>query len=158
MASSIFPETVSVPVLGRRPQVAPAIDPHLRAGTVTTESVTVCGYTLPPIMSGIQPGLDLQGAPRDYSVKVIYASRQHVDAMLSAIGAEHEALAQALAVVRSYLCHLDGLRAETRLGINAALGWLKKDGDTSPQALGNLETVAKLLGGWDDEVRLHLAR
>ena len=70
MASSIFPETVSVPVLGRRPQVAPAIDPHLRAGTVTTEIVTVCGYTLPPIQSGIQPGLDLQGAPRDYSVKV----------------------------------------------------------------------------------------
>lgn len=151
-------QTVLVPVLAQPYAKAPATDPYLRAGTVTAETLTVCGYTLPPILRGIQPGLGLHGQPTDYSVKVVWVSRHQIQGMLSAIGKEHPDLDQALGVVSAYMCHLDTMRDETKLGVLAAAGWIKKDHPTCTGALENLQTVVGMLGRWRDEARLHLAR
>lgn len=149
-------QTVLVPILAQPYAKAPATDPHLRAGTVTAEALTVCGYTLPPILRGIQPGLGLQGQPIDYSVKVVWVSRQQIQGMLAAIGNAHPELDQALGVVSAYLCHLDTMRDEAKLGVSAAAGWIKKDHPTCTGALDNLQTVTRMLGRWRDEARLHL--
>lgn len=135
-----------------------ATDPNLREGTVTAETVTVCGYTLPPILKGVQPGLDLDGEPMDYRVKVIRVSRNHVDRMLFAISENHPELAQPLEIVSTYMMHLDTMREEAALGTLATLGWLRKEQDKHPQAFANLETVARMLGHWGSEARLHLPR
>lgn len=149
-------ETVLVPFLPQPYAKAPATDPYLRAGTVTAEALTICGYTLPPILRGIQPGLGLSGEPTDYSVKVVWASRQHVDGMLAAIGQAHPDLHPALQVVRAYMLHLDTIRDEAKLGVMAARGWINKEHPTCAGALENLQTVTGMLGRWRDEARLHL--
>ena len=162
MANSIVHEseadTVSVPVLGPRGREVPEKDPYLVEGTETTETVTVCGYELPPIREGVHRGLGLRGQPQDYNVRIVWVSRRQIDAMLKAIGQQHPELDQALEVVSTFIMHLDTIRDETGLGIAAALGVLRKEKDKHPHALENLETVNRMLGRWDDAARLHLQR
>ena len=139
MANSIVHEseadTVSVPVLGPRGREVPEKDPYLVEGTETTETVTVCGYELPPIREGVHRGLGLRGQPQDYNVRVVWVSRR--SAAAPGRGA---------------------IRDETGLGIAAALGVLRKEKEKHPHALENLETVNRMLGRWDDAARLHLQR
>ena len=85
-------ETVLVPVIRNHYFKAPAVDPYLRPESIAVEKVTVCGYELPPIQSGIQPGQGFKGEPCDYPVRVIWISREQIEAMMAAVSASHPEL------------------------------------------------------------------
>lgn len=149
------PETVLVPVIRTRYFKAPAIDPHLRPESITVEKVTVCGYELPPIQSGIQPGQGFKGEPCDYPVRVIWIGRRQVEEMMAAVSASHPELGPMLQVMKAYLCCMDSLRDGAKHGMLAASGWTSDD-EKGQYYRRNLEGVARALGNWNDERRLHL--
>lgn len=149
-------EVVNVPVLQLPYRKAPATDPYLRADSVTSEQVNVCGYALPPILRGIQPGAGLSGLPVDYSVQVIWISRRQIESMMAAVEEHHPELRLMLEVMRAFMCDLDTQRDEAKLGVRAALSWVKAAQPTNHHAIDQLEAVAQRLGQWNDERRLHL--
>lgn len=147
-------ELVSVPVIGTAYAKTPKVDPYLKPGTVTTKAVSYGGVSLPPLMQGVEGGSALNGEPKDYSVQVMWVSRRQVDSVLRAIECEQPELRTVLSVVRAFMCHLDSVRDEAKLGVALAKGALEV-GD-SEVAIKNLDTAVKMLGRWNDEHRLYL--
>lgn len=150
-------EMVSIPFIPQPYKKAPAVDPHLRPETVSKEIVKFGEVELPPVLSGIQPGLDLQGNPKDYRVRVIWASREQIDRVLKEIEHQQPEPAAVLEVVRSFMCEMDSIRNEASFGVSVARGWFeKKDGPDVNMALDCLQKVSGMFGRWRDERRLHL--
>lgn len=147
-------EWVSVPVITSARAKAAKVDPYLKPGTVTTKAVSYGGVSLPPLMQGVEGGSALNGEPKDYSVKVMWVNRRQIDAVLCAIEREQPELQTVLSAVRAFMCHLDSVRDEAKLGASLAKGALKAG--NSEVAISNLNTVVKMLGRWNDEHRLYL--
>ncbi|WP_422085414.1 hypothetical protein [Variovorax sp.] len=149
-------DLVKVPVLRTPYKKAPAVDPHLVPETVTSEIVSIGDVSLPPILRGIQRGQGLGGEPKDYSVKVVWASRRQIDAVLHAIEQEHPETRTVMEVVRSFLCNLDTMRSEASLQASSAASSLRCDPPKIDQALASLNAISGMCGRWNDERRLHL--
>lgn len=132
------------------------VDPYLKPGTVTTETLTFGDISLPPILSGIQPGQGLQGEAVDHHVKVIHISRRQIDWVLREIRAQHPDLDIVLQIVSRYMCSLDSVRGEARFGLACAKGWLRAEKPDLAKAMEQLDGVTEMLGDWHDEHRLHL--
>lgn len=149
-------DAVTVPVIGNPGRKAPPVDPHLRPETVSKEIVKFGEIELPPVLSGIQPGLGLNGAAKEYPVRVIWASRSQVEQVLSEVERIHPDTSMVMQVVRSFMCHMDTIRDEAKLGVLAARGWVKPDTQDGSHYRDNLDAVVRMLGRWDDEHRLHI--
>jgi len=147
-------ELVEVPFLPQPYRKAPKDDPYLKAETVTRKHLTVSGYSLPPILSGLQPGQDLEGQPKDYSVKVVWMSRQQIEAMLRSIENEQPAMGQALEIVRSFMCYLDTIRDSAKQYIISARNGIQSG--NLEYAQQSLDDATEMLGRWNDELRLPL--
>lgn len=156
LADATAGETVLVPVMSQPYAKAPAADPYLKPDTVTAEHLTVAGYALPPILRGVQPGKGFRGEPEDYSVKVIWIARRQIDAMLNAIEAEKPEMRQPFEIIRAFMCTLDTIRDEAKMGVLAARSCVKPDTPKGVSYRENLNGVAQQLGRWNDERRLHL--
>lgn len=128
----------------------------MKPGTVTEQVIRFGGVELPPIVSGVMQDTDLRGNPSERNVKMIAVRREHIDALLAAVAKEQPELAQMMGIVREYLHHMDGVRDHAKLGAMVAEGWLVEGSLNVDQALGNLRTVAAMLGRWRDEQHLHL--
>lgn len=149
-------ELVKLPVLSMPHAKAPAVDPYLKPETVSTEIVSFGGVTLPPILSGTQPGIGLGGEPKDYRVRVIWASRRQIDAVLSGIERERPEMQTLMEVVRAFTRSLDSIRAEVGLHIASVQSSLRCEPPKIDQAMTSLDTIRKMIGHWDDENRLLL--
>lgn len=155
--SSNDAEFVEVPFLkGPSRMVAPAVDPYLKPGSVTAETISFGEVALPPILSGIQEGQDLQGRPVDYPVRVIHVSRRQIDSVLRAIENAHPELEPVQKVVSSWMCGMDTMRDEAKFGLGCTMSWLKGETPNLEKALEQLNAVVEMLGHWHDERRLHL--
>lgn len=116
--------------------------------------MTFGGVSLPPILHGVEPNLDLDGKPKDYGVKVIWANRAQIDKVLKAVAHEKPDLSTVVEVVNAFTCHLDSVRDHAKFGLCCAMSQLKS-GDTET-AITSLEKVIGSLGRWNDQHRLHL--
>jgi hypothetical protein len=150
------PETVEVPYLSQPFGKAPKVDPYLKPGSYTTETLTFGDIELPPIMRGIEPHPDLQGRPTDYHVKVIWISRRQIDWVLREIEQQQPELETVLHIVSKWMSNMDTMRSEAKLGIGAGMSWLKGDKPDVKKALEQLQQVQEMLGSWHDEHRLYL--
>lgn len=148
------PEYVEIPVLTQPYRKAPEIDPYLKPETVTQETLTFGDVSLPPTLSGIQPGHGLSGEAVNYQVKVIHVSRRQIEAVLREVGHQRPELQTVLKIVSSYMCHLDSVRDHAIFGLSCLKGQIKA-GEVD-KALENLASTREGLGRWHDEHRLHL--
>lgn len=131
---------------------APAVDPFLRPDSVTSQAAAFKGYALPPILSGVQAGMDLNGEPKDYDVSVMWADRRQVDALLDRIADLDHDMHLAVAVIRAYLCNLDTQRDETRLQL--ACAQTAGRAADAERTLQFVDAALSRLSRWDDARRL----
>lgn len=150
-------EMVQVPVLRRPYRKAPMVDPYLKPGSITTETLRFGDVELPPIQSGLEPGRALTSSEaRDYAVRVIWISRRQIDWMLSEVAHQHPELETAMHIVSKWMCRLDSMRDELGQSVNSAVGTLKGDQPRVDYALESLTNAQSIAGSWHDEHRLHL--
>lgn len=149
-------DSVSISVLPQSHTKAPTTDPYLKPETVTRSVVSVGGVSLPPILSGVQPGLAIDGQPKDYTVRVIWAARRHIDDVLTAFAQEHPENSEVVAVVRAFMSTLDTVRDEVKLRAQVSKGYLQKSEPDTESAIECIDRIVKMLGRWDDEHRLSL--
>lgn len=147
-------DTVAVSFIPQPYMKAPAVDPYLRAGTVTSQAVTVAGYSLPPILRGVQPGRDFDGKPVDRTVSVLWMSRRQIDDMARAMARQHPELAQGLEVMRTFMSDMDTMRDAVAGEVSCAAGDLARG--NPDRAIAALRTARDLLGRWNDSRRLML--
>ena len=147
-------EMVSIPFLQQPYAKAPRIDPYLKEESITREPVKFGDVELPPILSGIQSGLDLHGAPRDYHVRIMWASRRQIDQALKEVERCHPDTRTVMAVVRSFMCHIDSIR-DSALHVNMSAQRAMQAGQTD-KAAAELASLREVFGRWDDENRLPL--
>jgi hypothetical protein len=150
-------EMVPVPVLRQPYRKAPKVDPYLKPGSITTETLKFGDVELPPIQSGLEPGRGLtSNETRDYAVRVIWISRRQIDWVLSEIAHQHPELETVMHIVSKWMSRLDSMRDEMMLSTLSAQSMLKGDKpmvDYAREALGDVSAIA---GSWHDEHRLHL--
>ncbi len=147
-------EMIDVPILVRPYSKAPPSDPYLRPESVTSETLTFGDTSLPPILSGVQPGLDLKGKPKDHQVKVMWASRRQIEEALEAVEKMHPDTGIVMKVVRSFMCSMDSIR-DSALHVNLSAQRAMQDGRTDAAAK-ELASLREVFGRWDDERRLHI--
>lgn len=145
---------VAVPFLTQPSSKAPAVDPHLLPGSVSVQPITFGDLELPPVIAGVQPGLDLNGDPRDYDVRVMWASRKHIDSALKKVEAEHADTVVVMEMVRAFICHIDSIR-DSALLVNLGATQALKAG-RSGDAIEQLTAQRGVFGRWNDEHRLFL--
>ena len=140
--------------IGRK--VAPAVDPYLKPGTVTAETITLGDIELPPILSGVEEGKGLQGQPVNYHVKVMHISRRQIDWALTVLEQQHPELEPVLHIVSRWMCAMDTMRDEAKFGIACSMTWLRGEKPDPGKAVEQLAGVVEMLGKWHDERRIHL--
>lgn len=133
---------------------APAVDPFLRPESVRSQAAAFKGHALPPIWSGVQPGMDLNGEPKDYGVSVMWADRRQVDELLIHIADLDHDMRLAVAVIRAYLVNLDTQRDAVRSQL-ASAQIAARSGDAE-RALRSVDSALARLSRWDDARRLLL--
>ena len=146
-------EMVSVPVLqleGYRP--SPSVDPYIRPDTLTTKVHTFNGVDLPPVFSGLQ---HVKGSG-DYPVSVIWINRRQVADVLASVEQDRPDLRLVMEIVRSFMCHMDTIRDETKQFVLAARSWLKDDSPDLTRAREMLDGAVEMSGRWNDAQRLPL--
>lgn len=127
------------------------LDPYLKPKSITSRTIAFGDVSL-RVLSGVQPGIDLDGKPRDFNVRVASVSRQHVDDMLQAVEQEHPELADLLALTKALACRLDTIRDEAKFGLSGVMSRLRA-GEID-KALDELDVTRRSLGRWEEVHRL----
>lgn len=141
----------SVALRNSAPAATP-LDPYLLPDTIETETISFAGVALPPIVTGMQPGLDLSGKPELRKVRAINVNRRHIDNILRALEQERPDLEILLKVIRGYICSLDSTRDSATWCLAMARSALKEG--CAEKALEKIDVTGGVLGTWSELHRL----
>lgn len=150
--SESTPRTNPAPLGRSFAATPPDSDPYLKPDTVRKETVSCVGMDLPPLLHGIQPGLDFQGNPKDYEVAAMWIDRHQVDRLLSHVANKFPELELSMSVVRSYLGHLDTSMNEAMAQMSSARSALENG--KLDQAAKAADTALSMFCRWNDSRRL----
>jgi hypothetical protein len=146
MATKIIAQSKRKTAAAAKPQ-----DPCLLPNTI---SATDVGFSLPPLLSGLEPGLDVNGGKILRDVRVMSVRRDDINAALRAVEEKYPELEILAKVVRGYACSLDSTRDSAKVWAGIVRDHLNR-GDTA-KALESVVTLFGILGTWDEVHRFSI--